>query len=68
LGKSVKVSRQMQMFNTAQVALIFGVTVSTVDRWIRSGRLPAMQTLGGHYRIAKSDVDSLAVKVTPWGA
>lgn len=62
-----KVLEQSGAYNTAQVAKLFGVTVSTVDRWIRSGRLPAVRTLGGHYRITRSDVDSLVVKVTPWG-
>jgi excisionase family DNA binding protein len=33
-----------------QVALLFGVSASTVTRWARLGLLPAFRTPGGHYR------------------
>lgn len=44
---------------TGQAAKLFAVTPDTVLKWVKSGRLPARRTAGGHYRIARADVESL---------
>lgn len=36
------------------VAQRFGVTVNTVRKWIRSGKLAAERTPGGHWRVPES--------------
>jgi len=38
---------------------LLSVTPDTVLKWIKSGRLPAVRTAGGHYRVAEDDVDVL---------
>ena len=45
---------------TGQVAEFLSVTPDTVLKWIKAGKIPAIRTVGGHYRIAKDDVESLA--------
>jgi len=30
-----------------------------VARWVRDGRLPAVQTPGGHWRVRASEVDAM---------
>lgn len=38
-----------------EVALLFGVSVSTVTRWARLGLLKAVRTPGGHYRFPAAE-------------
>jgi excisionase family DNA binding protein len=45
-----------QEFKTSDVARIFDLTHMTVINWIKSGRLPAYETGGGHYRIMRHDL------------
>ena len=39
---------------TGEFAEICSVTPDTVLKWIKEGKLNALQTLGGHYRISKN--------------
>jgi excisionase family DNA binding protein len=39
---------------TGEAAAIFDVDSDTVLRWIKSGKIPAIRTLGGHYRINRN--------------
>jgi excisionase family DNA binding protein len=48
-----------RLLTPAQVAKQFGVKPKTVAGWARSGRLPAVRTLGGHRRYRESDVRRL---------
>ena len=47
---------------TFQVADLMSVTPDSVLKWIKSGKLEALRTPGGHYRIAKKDVETLLNK------
>lgn len=47
------------LFSTFQAAAILGVKPDTVLKWIKSGKVPASRTLGGHYRIRRDTVVEL---------
>lgn len=47
------------MFTTREVADIFKVDPKTVKRWISLGKLKAIRTPGGHYRITEASVAAL---------
>jgi len=38
---------------------MLGVTPNTVSRWAREGRLPSIQTLGGHRRFEAKVIEDL---------
>lgn len=44
------------MLTSGQVARMFGVSYTTVHRWVARGLLPGMRTLGGELRFKKADV------------
>lgn len=44
---------------TFQAADILSVTPDSILKWIKSGKLEARRTPGGHYRISKQIVESL---------
>ena len=48
-----------RLLSTGDVARLLSVTSDTVLKWIKSGRLPALRTAGGHYRVAERDLDGL---------
>ena len=45
-----------EMLSTGKVAKIFGVSSNTVLNWIKEGKLDAVKTPGGHYRVPISAV------------
>jgi len=45
---------------TGQAARILAVTPDTVLKWIRTGRLPARRTAGGHHRIDRKELELVA--------
>lgn len=47
------------LLTPAEVARRFSVDPRTVVRWARSGKLPSIRTLGGHYRFSRAVVQSL---------
>lgn len=47
------------------VAERLGVSVQTVYRWQREGRLTAYKGPGGQYRYKASDIDSVVEKIDP---
>ena len=46
-------------YTTAEVAALLRVHRSTVVRWIDEGRVEAMKTPGGMYRIPASEVERI---------
>jgi len=48
------------LLNTRDVARLYHVTGATVLNWIRSGKLKAYTTPGGHYRVAREDLDAFS--------
>ena len=53
------------IFSRGEVARLFGVSVSTVTRWARTGLLPAVRTPGGHYRFRADDMRRAARAGSP---
>jgi excisionase family DNA binding protein len=53
------------LVTTFQAAKVLGVSPDTILRWIKSGKIPARRTLGGHYRIEKRIVDGLLEETEP---
>lgn len=45
--------------STGQAARLCSVNADTVLKWIKKGRLKAVRTAGGHYRIDRADLDAL---------
>jgi excisionase family DNA binding protein len=50
---------ESKLLSTGQAAKLLSVTPNTVLKWIKGGRLPAIRTAGGHYRIASEDLDDM---------
>ena len=48
-GRS-RFSADPEFLSRGDVARLFGVSLSTVTRWARTGLLPTVRTPGGHYR------------------
>lgn len=42
-----------------EVAELFRVDPKTVTRWAKTGRIPYIRTLGGHYRFPRAEVMEL---------
>lgn len=48
-----------RLLTPAEVANLFRVHPKTVSRWVSSGKLSAVRTLGGHRRYRASEVYAL---------
>ncbi|MHC4606004.1 MAG: excisionase family DNA-binding protein [Planctomycetota bacterium] len=44
---------------TGQAAKLCSVTPDTILKWIRKGRIEAVRTAGGHYRISQEEIEAL---------
>ena len=51
-----------ELLSTKEVARLFGVSSRTVANWAAAGRLPTVQTAGGHYRFAIDAVADLLLE------
>jgi excisionase family DNA binding protein len=51
--------------STGEAARLCSVTPDTVLKWVKSGRLPARRTIGGHYRIDPADLARVNVPPSP---
>ncbi|TQN30154.1 excisionase family DNA binding protein [Haloactinospora alba] len=57
---SIPGSWSSPLLRPGDVAEVFGVTTSTVNAWVREGRLaPVVVTPGGHRRFAPGQVQDL---------
>lgn len=48
-----------KLLRASECARRFDCTAATVRRWIISGKLPAVVTPGGTYRVREEDVEKL---------
>jgi excisionase family DNA binding protein len=46
-----------EFLSRKDVARLFGVSLSTVTRWARTGWVQAIRTPGGHYRYRAADLN-----------
>ena len=51
----------------SEVAALFGVDATTVNRWVHERRLPSLRTLGGHHRFRRSDLERFLGAPGPGG-
>ena len=56
---------QADLLTTGQAARLCSVTPDTILKWIKKGRLAAVRTAGGHYRIERRVLDPLVVSAQP---
>jgi excisionase family DNA binding protein len=47
------------LISTGEAARLCGVTPDAVLKWVKKGKIPAMRTKGGHFRIAKRALQTL---------
>jgi excisionase family DNA binding protein len=47
---------EREFLSRGEVARLFGVSLSTVTRWARTGLLKAVRTPGGHYRFRADEM------------
>jgi excisionase family DNA binding protein len=60
IGGSVTAPYEVERLLTpAEVAQLFRVHPKTVSRWVQSGKISAVRTLGGHRRYRASEVYAL---------
>ena len=50
---------EAEYLSTGEVARLCGVTRDAVVKWIKKGKLPATQTPGGHYRVAREVCEAM---------
>lgn len=53
------------LLTTGEVARLFGVTPDAVLKWVKKGKLPAIRTAGGHYRISRAACAALGLGASP---
>ena len=49
----------MNYLSTGQASKSLSVTPDTILKWIKQGRISALRTPGGHYRISREDINAL---------
>lgn len=50
---------QADLMPIGEAARLLGVSVSTMRRWEREGKISARRTLGGQRRFSRSDIDKI---------
>jgi excisionase family DNA binding protein len=52
-------TRNNDLWSSAEVAALFGVDPKTVTRWAEAGKLSSIRTVGGHRRFRSNEVREL---------
>jgi excisionase family DNA binding protein len=61
-----ELNRQKEFLTTTQAAELLSVSPDTVLKWVKAGKIESTRTLGGHFRIPRSALESLGAEiVTP---
>jgi excisionase family DNA binding protein len=58
-GSKVPPGLTGQLLRTADVAALFHVSERTVSDWARRGRIPSVQTPGGHRRYPAAEIQRI---------
>jgi putative resolvase len=53
------------VYSISEAAKILGVSIPTLRRWEKNGKLPALRTLGGHRRYPEQYLNCAAAGITP---
>ena len=65
-GRDVPAGLHGQLLRTADVAALFHVSERTVSDWARRGRIPSVQTPGGHRRYPAAEIRRI-MEEADWG-
>ncbi|HEY1252685.1 MAG TPA: helix-turn-helix domain-containing protein [Thermoanaerobaculia bacterium] len=55
-AEPIDVPFRKEFLSRGEVARLYGVSLSTVTRWARTGLIQAVRTPGGHYRYPAADL------------
>jgi excisionase family DNA binding protein len=47
---------KQEYLKSSDLMKYFDVTYAAISKWVKNGKLPAYETIGGHYRFRKEDV------------
>lgn len=56
---------QDRLLRPGEIAELFSIDPRPVGRWAKQGRLPAVRTIGGHYRFPEAAVRALLWRLSP---
>lgn len=59
MSEQAATSNDMDILTPGEVAAMFRVASKTVTRWAHAGKLASFETLGGHKRFYRVDVEAL---------
>ena len=54
-----------ELLTPMQAARVAGVSYPTIKQWIYKGKIHPTKTAGGHYRIARSEIERVTGSTTP---
>ena len=54
-----------QLLKPAEAARIAGVSYPTLKQWIYKGKVRSVKTVGGHHRVARSEIERISGVVRP---
>lgn len=60
--KSYKIAAMASLLSPREASLRLGISYPTIKQWIYHGKLKAVKTPGGHYRIAEAELDKFLAK------
>jgi len=65
IGSGTSAEGQDRLLRPGEVAELFGIDQRPVGRWAKQGRIPAVRTIGGHYRFPEAAVRALLWRLSP---